>query len=81
VADPEDRNSFAEAMRQVAPYLNLGLTFAVTVGMGVAGGWWLDRWLNTSPYLLLAGILVGLVAAFVGFLRTVLPGKGEDGRR
>jgi ATP synthase protein I len=78
--DPEDRDSFAEAMRRVAPFLNLGLTFAVTVGLGVAGGWWLDRWLNTSPYLLLAGILLGLAAAFLGFFRAVLPGKGGDAK-
>ena len=74
--DPQDRSSFGEAMRRVAPYLNLGLTFAVTVGMGVAAGWWLDRWLNTSPYLLLGGILAGLIVAFLGFFSAVLPGKG-----
>ena len=57
MGDPEDRNSFAEAMRRVAPLLNLGLTFAVTVGLGVAAGWWLDRWLRTGPWLLLVGML------------------------
>jgi ATP synthase protein I len=76
VPEPEDRNSFAEAMRAAAPYLNLGLTFAVTVGLGVAAGWGLDRWLGTSPWLLLAGMFLGLVAAFVGFYQAVMPPKG-----
>jgi F0F1-type ATP synthase assembly protein I len=76
VPEPEDRSSFAEAMQKAAPLLNLGLTFAVTVGLGVAAGWGLDRWLGTSPWLLLAGIFLGLVAAFVGFFSAVMPPKG-----
>jgi F0F1-type ATP synthase assembly protein I len=80
VPEPEDRSSFAEAMRRAAPYLNLGLTFAITVGLGVAAGWGLDRWLGTSPWLLLAGMFLGLVAAFVGFYQTVMPPKERSGK-
>jgi len=79
--EPGDRSSFAEAMRKVGPYLNLGITFAVTVGMGTAAGWWLDARFHTSPWLLLVGIFVGVAAAFVGFFRTVLPSKGGEGDR
>ena len=78
--EPTDRTSFGDAIRKVAPYLNLGWTFALTVGVGTAAGWWLDRWLSTSPYLLLGGMLFGMVAAFVGFFRTVLPRKGGTGK-
>jgi len=80
VPEPADRSSFAEAMRKVAPYLNLGWNFAITVGVGVAVGWWLDRWLKTSPWLLLGGIVLGMVGAFVSFFRAVMPPKGAGGK-
>ena len=73
---PQKGSSLAEAMRRLAPFLSLGWTFALTVGVGVAAGWWLDRWLATSPWLLLAGTFLGIAAAFVGFFRTVMPPKG-----
>ena len=73
------RDSFAQAMRKAAPYLNLGWTFAVTLALGVLGGWWLDGKLGTRPWLLLAGALLGIAAAFVSFFRVVLPPMGGRG--
>ncbi len=70
------RDSFAEALRRVAPYLNLGWTFAITLAAGVLGGWWLDGKLGTRPWLLLAGALLGIVSGFVSFFRVVLPPRG-----
>ena len=32
-------------------------------------GWLLDRWLKTSPWLLVAGIVVGTVVGFYQFVR------------
>jgi ATP synthase protein I len=32
-------------------------------------GWVLDRWLKTSPWLLVAGIVLGAVAGFYQFVR------------
>jgi len=82
VTEPPVRGTFAEAMRQVAPYLNLGWTFAVSVASGVLGGWWLDRKLGTRPWLLLGGALLGIAAAFVSFFRVVLPpSEGGGGNR
>lgn len=67
-------------MRQVGPYLNLGWTFAFTVGLGTGAGWWLDRKLGTGPWLLVAGLAAGIAAAFVNFFRVVMPRKERDGR-
>ena len=81
MADPDEpRGSFAEAMQKAGPYLSLGWSFALTVGAGTALGYWLDRRLKTSPWLLLAGMALGLVAAFVGFFRVVMPPRGKDGK-
>lgn len=32
-------------------------------------GWLLDRWLKTSPWLLVAGVVVGTVVGFYQFVR------------
>lgn len=69
-------DTFAEAMRRAAPYLNLGWTFALSMAAGVLGGWWLDGKLGTRPWLLLAGAALGIVTAFVSFFRVVLPPRG-----
>lgn len=67
-------------MQKAAPYLSLGWNFAVSVGAGTAIGYWLDKRFKTSPWLLLAGMALGLTAAFVGFFRVVMPPKGKDGK-
>ena len=47
-------------------------------------GWWLDGRFGTKPWLLLAGLIVGMIGGFVNFFRLVLPsrkggGDGPDG--
>ena len=62
---------FAEAYRKAGPYLNLGWTFAAAVGLGCFAGWWLDKKLGTAPWLLVAGSVLGMTAAFISFFRTI----------
>ena len=42
----------------------LGLSMSVCIILGVLAGKYLDRWLGTSPWLLLVGSLVGAAASF-----------------
>jgi ATP synthase protein I len=42
--------------------------FAAVVG-GLIVGWLLDRWLGTSPWLLVTGIVLGAAAGFYEFIR------------
>ncbi len=48
-----------------------GLTifFSLLTFLGV--GWALDRWLGTSPWLLVAGIVLGSVVGFYEFVRII----------
>ena len=62
---------WAGALRDVAPYLGIGTTLAVTVLAGLGGGYWLDAQLGTAPWLLLVGGICGLGAALYHFFRTV----------
>lgn len=34
-------------------------------------GWALDRWLKTSPWLLVGGIVLGTIAGFFQFIRVM----------
>ena len=45
------------------------LSLAVSIVSCLLVGWALDRWLGTSPWLIVAGILLGSVAGFMQFIR------------
>lgn len=62
----------ARAIQQAAPYMDAVWRLVGGAGIGVAGGYFLDRWLKTSPWLLLVGSVVGLSVGMAGFLITVL---------
>jgi ATP synthase protein I len=49
----------------------VGLTLVVATMLGLAGGYYLDRWLGTSPWLTLIGLLLGIAAGFVNLFRSV----------
>jgi len=52
-----------------------GLAYAAAFSLfasvvsGLIIGWLLDRWLKTSPWLLVAGIVLGIAAGFYEFIR------------
>lgn len=50
--------------------LNLGWLMAACILVGLGAGYLMDRWLGTAPWLLIVGLLLGIVAAFVELLRT-----------
>ncbi len=45
----------------------LSLFFSVATLLGL--GWLLDRWLKTSPWLMVAGIVVGSILGLYEFVR------------
>jgi ATP synthase protein I len=53
----------------------LGASFyiGVSIFLGVAGGLWVDHKLNTQPIFILIGLILGLVVAFWGFYRMIIP--------
>jgi len=52
-----------------------GLAYAAALSLfaavvaGLILGWLLDRWLGTSPWLLVTGIVLGAAAGFYEFIR------------
>jgi F0F1-type ATP synthase assembly protein I len=69
VTDPEKPDEVSAEADGVKPlpgavaFLNMGLSAAVCVGVGVALGIWADDSWHTAPALLVVGLLLGLAAA------------------
>ena len=63
-----------DVIKQLGPYLGLGWILAISVGLGTAGGYYADRWLDTEPWLTIGGIALGMGVGFTSVLRTVLGG-------
>lgn len=57
-------------------YVGLGFEIVVPLLLGLFGGRWLDRKLDTEPWLLILGSVLGMGAGFVNFLRAVLGTRG-----
>lgn len=49
----------------------VGLNLVSATFVGLAIGYWLDRWLGTSPWLLLVFLVLGIVAGFRNVLQEV----------
>jgi ATP synthase protein I len=56
-------------IRQLGVLSGVGLTLVISTVLGLWGGYVLDRWLGTSPWLLLVGLLLGIVSGFVNLFR------------
>ncbi len=58
-------------MRQLAPYMHLGTQLAISIVMCGALGWYADRHAGTEPWLLVGGLVLGMVVGVMQFVRTV----------
>ena len=47
-----------------------GFSLFAAVLAGLIVGWLLDRWLGTSPWLLITGIILGAAAGFYELIRS-----------
>jgi ATP synthase protein I len=58
----------------------VGIGFVLAVGIGFLAGYWLDRWLGTSPLFTLVFFFFGLAAGIVNVVRTVNAVNREEKR-
>ncbi len=56
---------------KLALALSVGTVLVSNIVGGIVVGYLLDRWLNTTPWLLLAGIVLGSVGGFAAMYRIV----------
>ena len=57
----------------------MGWYVALCVVMGVLGGIWLDKKIDTSPLFTLIGPILGLVVAFYGIYKMMVPLLQDNG--
>lgn len=61
-----------------ARLIGIGWYVAICIVLGVVGGVLLDRALDTSPWLTMLGLLLGLVTAFYGAYRLLMDVLRQD---
>ncbi len=54
-------------------FIGVGWYIGSCIVLGVFGGLWLDNKFNTRPILVIAGLFLGLVIAFYGMYRMLVP--------
>jgi len=64
---------------EFGPFLTLGLQLAASVVVFFFLGRWLDSVFDTTPWLMIGGLVVGAAGGFISFFRTVIAlGKREE---
>src|SRR5262249_32618713 len=66
-------------IRQLGALSGVGLTLVISTVLGLWGGYVLDRWLGSAPWLTLVGLLLGIAWGFVNLVRAVGMFGREDG--
>jgi len=54
-------------------FIGVGWFIGISILLGVLGGLWLDNKFGTKPILVIVGLILGLVVAFYGVYRMLLP--------
>jgi len=65
---PGDDQSAWKALGELS---TVGMTLVLATLIGLAGGYYLDKWLGTSPWLTMIGLGFGIAAGIVNLFRTV----------
>jgi len=57
-----EQNKFALA-------LSVGAVISTNIVGGIIIGYLLDRWLNTAPWMIVTGLILGTIGAFIAVYR------------
>ncbi len=64
------------------PFLTVGIQLALTVVVLFFIGRWLDDRFGTAPWLMLAGLFLGIVGGLIKFIRSAIElGRQEDAQQ
>lgn len=71
----------AEILREIGPFLHIGWQIAITIGLGVWFGSWLDEKYDSSPLYLLIFSIVGIGIALYNFFKIVFSLNKKNTKR
>jgi ATP synthase protein I len=78
MAQPGEKSAWSA----LAELSSVGFAMVLATVIGLIGGYYLDHWLGTKPWLLLLGLGFGIAAGFVIFFRSVKRANRElDGSK
>ena len=61
--------------------VGVGWFIGLSILLGILGGYWLDGKFGTKPIITIVGLVLGMVVAFYGLYRMLLPIiRNRDGR-
>jgi len=64
--------------RPLMTLAGVGLTFVLATAGATVGGYFLDRWLGTTPWFTLIGIVVGIAAGFRDLFRSLKRAERQE---
>ena len=67
--------------KNLAAYSSVGIMFPVSIALGAALGYSLDKWLNTDPYLLVIFTLYGVAAGFWNLYKVTKRMSDNNGKK
>jgi ATP synthase protein I len=73
MAPPGEKSAWSA----LAELSSVGFAMVLATVLGLAGGYFLDQWLGTKPWLLLIGLGFGIAAGFMIFFRSVNKAERE----
>lgn len=65
------RDAIHQAIKEMAPLLNLGTQMAVSIVLFAFIGWWLDSKFQASPVFIIIFSGLGIFAAFYYFFKAI----------
>jgi len=75
----ENNNNITKPkFRKIAELSSLGLMLPFSIAIGLFFGYWLDKLLNTRPWMLLIFLLFGTASGLVSLMRGINKYKDEQ---
>jgi ATP synthase protein I len=71
------RSQDSGAWKGLAELSSIGMTMVLATVIGLAAGYFADRWLGTRPWLTLIGLGLGIAAGFVNLFRSAKAAERE----
>ena len=64
------RKSLSDSVRTLGALSTVGFSFVLAIVIGAALGYFIDKWLGTTPWLFFLGFFMGLAAGILNVYRT-----------